>query len=468
MTTLDPWGAVKIDNYSKLFDEFGISKFDDLLARIPNPHRYMRRHVIFGHRSYESVLEALLAGKPFAAMSGFMPSGRAHLGHKMVMEEIIWHQQQGGDAFLAIADMEAHAVRGKSWKECRELGINEYILSAIALGFEPGERGHIYFQSKSANVKDLSFELGIKANFSELSAIYGFNGETNIAHMVSAVTQSADILQPQLEAFGGPKPVVIPVGADQDPHIRLTRGLADKVNKFLVFTRQPNQSEGVRDFKGFIDIYSKLPAAELVKIQYQFEYLKKRLIEEKIVSKEVISFEDKVNSINIYTGHIQIACFTSTPEDLKQKVQEVAKEVELKYGGYAFMPPASTYHKFMTGLQGGKMSSSVPESYIALTDKPEDGASKVMHAKTGGRMTLKEQKEKGGEPEICSVYELLLFHLIEDDNELLKIYSDCKTEHSLMCGKCKKDAAELMSRFLKDHQEKRELARERLGEFGIK
>ncbi len=60
MATLDPWGAVKIDNYSKLFDEFGISRFDDLLGKIPNPHRYMRRHVIFGHRSYETVLEAML------------------------------------------------------------------------------------------------------------------------------------------------------------------------------------------------------------------------------------------------------------------------------------------------------------------------------------------------------------------------------------------------------------------------
>ena len=70
-------------------------------------------------------------------MSGFMPSGRAHFGHMMVMNEIIWHQQQGGDAFAAIADMEAHAVRGISWERCRDLGINEYILSLIALGFEP-------------------------------------------------------------------------------------------------------------------------------------------------------------------------------------------------------------------------------------------------------------------------------------------------------------------------------------------
>ncbi|MFZ3059889.1 MAG: tryptophan--tRNA ligase [Candidatus Methanoperedens sp.] len=429
MTTLDPWGAVKIDNYSKLFDEFGISKFDDLLARIPNPHRYMRRHVIFGHRSYDAVLDAMLSGKPFAAMSGFMPSGHAHLGHKMVMEEIIWHQQQGGDAFLAIADMEAHAVRGKSWKECRELGINEYILSAIALGFEPGEHGHIYFQSKSANVKDLSFELGIKANFSEMSAIYGFNGETNIAHMVSTVTQSADILQPQLEEFGGPKPVVIPVGADQDPHIRLTRGLAYKVNMFIVEERKGADKE-------FISVRGKAaPANALSEIA-------------------------KLTGGKLYEEHVDV--FKHTLEE----VENIVGQVELKYGGYAFMPPASTYHKFMTGLQGGKMSSSVPESYIALTEKPEEGAKKVMRAKTGGRVTLEEQKKLGGEPDKCTVYELLLYHLVEDDNELLKVYKDCMGG-TRVCGNCKKHAAELMRDFLKEHQEKRELARERLGEFGL-
>ncbi len=427
MTTLDPWGAVKIDNYSKLFDEFGISKFDDLLGRIPNPHRYMRRHVIFGHRSYDTVLDAMLSKKPFAAMSGFMPSGKAHLGHKMVMEEIIWHQQQGGDAFLAIADMEAHAVRGKSWKECRELGINEYILSAIALGFEP--EGHIYFQSKSANVKDLAFELGIKANFSELSAIYGFNGETNIAHMVSAITQSADILQPQLAEFGGPKPVVIPVGADQDPHIRLTRGLAYKVNMFIVEERQGQE-------KSFISVRGKA------------------------APKEALSEIAKRTGGKLYEEHVDV--FAKSFHD----VESIVRQVELKYGGYAFMPPTSTYHKFMTGLQGGKMSSSIPESYIALTEKPEEGAKKVMRAKTGGRVTLEEQKNLGGEPDKCSVYELLLFHLVEDDNELLEVHKDC-VGGTRVCGNCKKHAAELMREFLKEHQEKREQARERLGEFGL-
>ncbi len=427
MTTLDPWGAVKIDNYSKLFDEFGISRFDELLERIPSPHRYMRRHIIFGHRSYETVLDAMLSGKPFAAMSGFMPSGKAHLGHKMVMEEIIWHQQQGGDAFLAIADREAHAVRGKSWRECRELGINEYILSAIALGLEPG--AHIYFQSGSNQVKDLAFELGIKANFSELSAIYGFNGETNVAHMISALTQSADILQPQLKEFGGPKPVVIPVGADQDPHIRLTRGLAYKMNMFVVEERQEDGG-----------IYTS--------------------VRSKAAPKDALMEIAKRTGGKLYEEHVDV--FKSSFAE----VESIVREVELKYGGYAFMPPASTYHKFMTGLQGGKMSSSIPDSYIALTDPPEEGAKKVMRAKTGGRVTLEEQKIKGGEPDQCSVYELLLFHLVEDDNELKDYYKDC-VGGTRMCGVCKKHAAELMKVFLKEHQEKRELARERLSEFGL-
>jgi tryptophanyl-tRNA synthetase len=460
MTTLDPWGAVKIDNYSKLFDEFGISKFDELLAKIPNPHRYMRRHVIFGHRSYDSVLEAMISGKPFAAMSGFMPTGKAHLGHKMVMEEIIWHQQQGGDVFLAIADMEAHAVRGKSWKECRELGINEYILSAIALGLEPG--AHIYFQSKFNPVRDLSFELGIKANFSELSAIYGFSGETNIAHMVSAITQSADILHPQLKDFGGPKPVVIPVGSDQDPHIRLTRGLADKINKFHVFPGPPKTLNS----NGMIHIYSKSPTADIIKTEYEFDCLRERLLKEKIVAKKGISVDDKEDSMNQYTGHIEIACIKNSCVDLLPKVRRVVMEVADELGGYAFMPPASTYHKFMTGLQGGKMSSSIPESYIALTDKPEDGAKKVMRAITGGRVTLEEQKKLGGEPDKCSVYELLVYHLLEDDNTLLEVYKDC-VGGTRVCGNCKKFTAELMKGFLIDHQEKREIARERLGEFGL-
>lgn len=70
-----------------------------------------------------------------------------------------------------------------------------------------------------------------------MAAIYGFSGETHLAHMIAVLTQGADILHNQLPQFGGPIPVVVPVGADQDPHIRLTRDIAAKMNFFLIEER---------------------------------------------------------------------------------------------------------------------------------------------------------------------------------------------------------------------------------------
>lgn len=439
-TKLDPWSSSEISDYSKLFDEFGISPFEDVLAGVPNPHKYMRRKVIFGHRDYGQVAKAMSTGAPFSAIDGFMPSGKVHLGHKMVMDQLIWHQEQGGDAFFGIADREAFAVRGFTWEKCREIGIEEYILSLIALGFKPD--GLIYFQSECESVKDLAFELGAKVNFSELSAIYGFSGETSLAHMLSTATQAADILQPELEEYGGPKPVVVPVGPDQDPHLRLTRGLAGKMNMFRLEEREDKTG------RKFMSVRGKAAPKEALK------ELKNRI----------------PGKVKLYEEHLDVLEF-SDPAGLKnpagfEKLEEIIRGVARDFGGYAFLPPASTYHRFMSGLQGGKMSSSVPDSHIALTDDPKDGAKKVKRAKTGGCVTLEEQKKEGGKPDECSVFELMLFHLVEDDKELLEIREECLSGER-MCGSCKNLASELMHDFLKDHQEKRELAREKLDEYGV-
>ncbi|MEL4305671.1 tryptophan--tRNA ligase [Methanococcoides sp. LMO-2] len=430
-TKLDPWGSVNIDDYSKLFDEFGILPFEDICSELPDPHRYMRRKIIFGHRSYDLITDAMKNKDPFSVMSGFMPTGGGHLGHKMVMEEIIWHQKMGADAFVGIADREAYSVRGVSWEKCRQIGVEDYIVSLIALGFEPD--GHIYFQSESDNVKELTFELGSKTNFSELSAIYGFSGETSVSHMVSTLSQSADILHPQLSEFGGPKPTVIPVGADQDPHMRLTRGIAHKMNMFRIEGR-----EDKNDNKYFSVRSKAAPEGALADIA------------------ERLPWDTK-----LFEGHVDVF-----GADNYTKLLNTVREVEIEYGGYAFVPPSSTYHRFMSGLQGGKMSSSVPESIISLKEDPKAAAKKVKRAKTGGRMTLEEQKKLGGDPNNCSAFELLMFHLVEDDKELEEIYNECICGKR-MCGSCKSLAAELMTEFLTEHQEKRELAKDRLDDYGL-
>ena len=112
------------------------------------------------------------------------------------------------------------------------------------------------------------------------------------------------------------------------------------------------------------------------------------------------------------------------------------------------------------------MSSSVPESYIALTEPPEDAAAKVKQAKTGGRVTVEEQKRLGGLPEECTVYELLMFHLVDEDAYIKEIFEECKNGRRT-CKTCKSEAAELMFAFIKSHQEARARAKEVLKEHGL-
>ena len=458
-TRIDPWTSAGIEDYSRLFEEFGIETFAELLPHVPDPCPYMRRRIIFGHRGYVPVLDAILHNKPFGVMSGFMPSGRIHIGNKMVMDEIIWHQRKGGSAFVGIADMEAHSVRGTSWQDCRRIGAEEYLLSLIALGFEPD--GHIYFQSECSDVRDLAFELGMKTNITELSAIYGFSGETNIAHLESALVQSADILQPQIEEYGGPKPVVIPVGADQDPHIRLVRGLANKMRMFRCEVRSIHNREqyaSVRDAGG-------VQVSQIEVRQSTGHYISVRGKSAPPAALFAIASEiaDMGYDVKQYEEHVDLF---GAGMDAFEAIESAVRRIEIEFGGTGFMPPAATYHRFMSGLSGGKMSSSVPESIIALTEPPDEAFAKVKNAKTGGRMTLDEQKRLGGEPDECTVYELLLFHLIPDDAHIAEIYQACK-EGTQMCGTCKAYAAELMADFLRDHQHEREIARERLDEYGL-
>jgi len=121
----------------------------------------------------------------------------------------------------------------------------------------------------------------------------------------------------------------------------------------------------------------------------------------------------------------------------------------------------------MTGLTGGKMSSSIPASHISLLDEPSEGYDKVKSATTGGRATAEEQREKGGKADECPVYELYAYLLSGDDDEFAEeVYQECVGGERL-CGGCKEQAAELMEQFLEDHQAKRAEWEEKLDELDI-
>ena len=501
-TTIDPWGSSTIADYRKLFEEFGIEEFETILGDVPNPHYLMRRGVIFGHRDYTPVADALANDEPAAALSGFMPTGDPHIGHKLVFDEIIWHQQQGADAYALIADLEAHSARGIDWETIDEHA-ESYLLSLIALGFD-AEAGELYRQSDNRELQDLAFELGSNARFAEFESIYGFDSETSVSHMQSVVTQMADMLYPQL--VDGPKPTVIPVGPDQDPHVRLARDLAVRMRFFKVteayasFEADAAERELIgraydalsEDSDGNDDSDESNDSDDQVRCEDAADWLAnydaatefadaKAAAVDKLTEagKEPVrprvrffhrhgseeSFEAMIDAIEgekrVYEGHID------SFELGIEAAEELAREVEVANGGYGFIQPSSIYHRFMTGLTGGKMSSSVPASHISLLDDPETGYDKVKSATTGGRETAEKQRELGGEADDCPVYELYAYLLANDDDGLVEeVYEECVGGERL-CGDCKEQAATLMKEFLREHQEKREEAKELLDDLDI-
>ena len=434
---IDPWSSTTYQDYKRLRDEFGIEAFnEDLWKGLPHPHKLLRRGVVFGHRDFQRIKKSIENKKPWAILTGLMPSGKMHLGHKMVIDEVIYYQSIGADIFIAVADIESYATRGCKLKETKQIAIDEYITNYIAMGLKP-EKCHIYFQSEHADVKDLAFILGKKINWSQMIATYGFNGNSNMTHIFSPLVQTGDILHVQLEKYGGVRPTLVPVGVDQDPHIRLSRDIAQAYRLFNVTVTKDKK----------IGVFVKVD-----------ENVKKLLDEaEKILKKS--GFKKLKKIVDYKAIYIQDA----KEEDILALDETFAKN-EPKLGGYGFIQPSATFHRFITGLTGEKMSSSKPESAIFLSDTPNDAKKKIMNAKTGGAVTLEEQKKHGGKPDECMVYELFLYHLIEDDEELQNIYQSCKNGQR-MCGTCKKHAAELMGKMLTDIQGKRKNAAGKIKQY---
>jgi len=137
-------------------------------------------------------------------------------------------------------------------------------------------------------------------------------------------------------------------------------------------------------------------------------------------------------------------------------------------GRLGFHKPAQIHAKFLPGLgRGGKMSASMPETAIFTIDPPEEAAKKVMDAFTGGRPTVREQRELGGDPSICTVYAYYHFLFEENDTRLAELERDCRSG-AIVCGECKARLAEVVKRFLVDFQRKREKARDQLDRFLLK
>lgn len=195
--------------------------------------------------------------------------------------------------------------------------------------------------------------------------------------------------------------------------------------------------------------------------------------------KAVFGFTNSTNIGMIFFPAIQgVPCFL--PSELeKRKVPvvipaaidqdpywRITRDVAEKLGYYK---PAAIHNIFLPSLEGpsGKMSASIEQSAIFSVDTPEKAREKVMNAFTGGRETVEEQKEKGGDIHVCTVYQYFYFMFEPDDKKLEERRKKCESGE-LLCGYCKQELAERVVKYLKEHQKKREKAKDVLDQFLLK
>ncbi len=357
----NPWEVSGEINYEKLIKEFGLSPLKEL-PEIFNKEIAYRRKIIFAHRDIQKILEAIKNKKKFVMMTGLMPTGNCHLGHLMIINQMIFFQKLGAKIYIAVADLEAYNTRGQSLEESKKIA-KEYLSNYLARGLDL-KKCDFYFQSerskdakKSNAYYRLQNLLAKHETFNEFKAIYG---EISPGKMLASLLQASDMLHPQLPEFEGECPVVIPVGIDQDPHIRLAR-------------------------------------------------------------------------------------------DISQRIKSPK-----------FTQISSIYTLFMPGLNGGKMSSSNPNSFISLSDSPEEVKNKInKYAFSGGRDTLEEHKKLGGNPDIDVSFQYLKFFFESDDKKLAQIEKNYRSG-KMLTSELKKYLIDKINSFLKKHQLRKEKAKSKV------
>ena len=203
----NPWEVSGEINYEKLIKEFGLSPLKEL-PKIFNEEVEYRRKIIFAHRDIQRILEAIKNGseqvqassakqfaerkKKFVMMTGLMPTGKCHLGHLMIINQMVFFQKLGAKIYIAVADLEAYNARSQSLEESKKIA-REYLLNYAARGLDL-KKCDLYFQSerskdakKSNAYYRLQNILSKHITFNEFKAVYG---EISPGKMLASLLQA--------------------------------------------------------------------------------------------------------------------------------------------------------------------------------------------------------------------------------------------------------------------------------------
>ena len=359
---ITPWEVKGEIDYEKLVKDFGVSEINEKIRKkLENTHPTLKRGLYFSHRDFDKWLFDFEQGEKVSVITGRGPSEKMHLGHLvpfLVAKSL--QEMFNCEVFIPISDDEKFYIKPElSYKQVLKYA-EDNIVDLIALGFKPGKT-FIYQDFIYTKMYNYSAQIAKKITYSTAKAVFGLKPRDNIGWSFYPAMQAAHILFPQF--YRGKHRVVVPVGIDQDPFIRITRDIADS---------------------------------------------------------------------------------------------------------FGLEKPAALHAKFIPSLYGTVKMSSSKEGAIWLHDSEKDVELKIKkYAFSGGQPTIKEHRERGGNPDIDVSFQYLKFFFESDDKKLEELERKYR-QGELLTSELKEILIEKINLFLKEHQKKRESARKQVDRFILK
>ena len=169
------------------------------------------------------------AGRP-RILTGDTPTGQLHLGHWVGSVKRRVELQHTHDCYFILANLHAFTTRADKPAEIRRDTL-EIVRDYLAMGIDP-DKATIFLQSEVPAISELTFLFAMLLPFNRVMRNPTLKDEIKVKNLgenysfgfpLYAVGQTADIL-----AF---RPVGVPVGEDQVPHLELTREVARRFNQ---------------------------------------------------------------------------------------------------------------------------------------------------------------------------------------------------------------------------------------------
>ncbi|MBL8744847.1 MAG: tryptophan--tRNA ligase [Phycisphaerae bacterium] len=170
------------------------------------------------------------SGQRPRVLTGDTPTGRLHLGHYVGSIERRLELQVAYDCYFLLANMHAFTTRAEKPDDIRSDTI-EIVKDWLACGIDPA-RATVVLQTEVPAIAELSWFFAMLIPFNRVMnnptikteiESKGLGDSYPFGFPLYSVGQCADIL-----AF---RPVFIPVGEDQVPHIEMCRFVAGKFNQ---------------------------------------------------------------------------------------------------------------------------------------------------------------------------------------------------------------------------------------------